>query len=97
MSIYHLSDKTIAYLHGTCAGAGIEIPAFASKIIVDESVNIFLPEIAMGLIPGAGGTVSIPRRIGRQRTAYLAVTGNSISSETAMKWGLVDEISGAEF
>jgi len=97
LSIYHLSDKTIAYLHGTCAGAGIEIPAFASKIVVDESVNIFLPEIAMGLIPGAGGTVSIPRRIGRQRTAYLAVTGNSISSETAMKWGLVDEISGAEF
>lgn len=97
MSVQRLSDKTIAYLHGTCAGAGIEIPSFASKVIVDESVNIFLPEIAMGLIPGAGGTVSIPNRIGRQRTAYLAVTGNSISSETALEWGLADEILGSEF
>ncbi len=97
MSFHHLSDKTIAYLHGTCAGAGIEIPAFASKIVVDESVNIFLPEIAMGLIPGAGGTVSLPRRIGRQRTAYLAVTGDSISSEAALQWGLVDEVLSTEF
>ena len=97
MSVQRLSDKTIAYLHGTCAGAGIEIPSFASKVIVDESVNIFLPEIAMGLIPGAGGTVSIPNRIGRQRTAYLAVTGNSISSETALEWGLADEILSSEF
>jgi len=56
-----------------------------------------LPEIAMGLIPGAGGTVSLPRRIGRQRTAFLAVTGDSISSETALKWGLVDEVSSTEF
>jgi len=96
MSVHHLSERIVAYLHGTCAGAGIEIPAFASKVVVDESANIFLPEIAMGLIPGAGGTVSIPRRIGRQRSAYLAVTGNPISVETALSWGLVDELLSAE-
>ena len=47
----------------------------------------------MGLIPGAGGTVSIPRRVGRQRTAWLALTGASLDTETAREWGLVDEIA----
>jgi enoyl-CoA hydratase/carnithine racemase len=46
----------------------------------------------MGLIPGAGGTVSIPRRIGRQRTAYLALSGVRLDAETARRWGLIDEV-----
>ena len=46
----------------------------------------------MGLIPGAGGTVSLPRRIGRQRTAWLALSGERIDVDTAMAWGLVDEV-----
>jgi enoyl-CoA hydratase/carnithine racemase len=53
---------------------------------------IGLPEVAMGLIPGAGGTVSLPRRIGRHRTAWLALTGRTIDAPTAREWGLVDEI-----
>ena len=50
----------------------------------------------MGLIPGAGGTVSIPRRIGRARTTYLAVAGRAIDAKIAQKWGLVDFIDMAE-
>ena len=46
----------------------------------------------LGLIPGAGGTVSLPRRIGRHRTAYLALSGATIDATTAMSWGLVDAI-----
>jgi enoyl-CoA hydratase len=49
-----------------------------------------LPEVAMGLIPGAGGCVSIPRRIGRQRMNWLALTGIRLSVEEALAWGLVD-------
>ena len=49
-----------------------------------------LPELGMGLVPGAGGTVSLPRRIGRQRTAWLALSGERIDAETALAWGLVD-------
>jgi enoyl-CoA hydratase/carnithine racemase len=49
-----------------------------------------LPEVAMGLIPGAGGTASIPRRIGRHRTCYLAISGVDIDLRTALAWGLVD-------
>ena len=44
----------------------------------------------MGLVPGAGGTVSIPGRIGRWRTAYLALSGRPIDVGTALAWGLVD-------
>jgi enoyl-CoA hydratase/carnithine racemase len=51
-----------------------------------------LPEIALGLIPGAGGTVSLTRQIGRQRTAAMALTGRQIDVTMALPWGLVDEI-----
>ena len=54
--------------------------------------EIALPEIALGLIPGAGGTVSLTRRIGRLRTAWLAFSGCAIDADTAQAWGLVDEI-----
>jgi enoyl-CoA hydratase/carnithine racemase len=46
----------------------------------------------MGLIPGAGGCVSIPQRIGRQRTNWLAITGIELNSETALAWGLIDAV-----
>jgi enoyl-CoA hydratase/carnithine racemase len=48
----------------------------------------------MGLIPGAGGTVSIPRRIGRWRALYLALSGVALDAVTAHAWRLVDSISG---
>jgi enoyl-CoA hydratase/carnithine racemase len=48
----------------------------------------------MGLMPGAGGTVSVPRRIGRQRTARMCLTGSTIDAATALGWGLVDAIVG---
>ena len=73
-------------------GAGIEMAAFAGRVVADEAAAISLPEIGIGLIPGAGGTVSLPRRIGRHRTALLALSGERISASTAVDWGLVDEI-----
>ena len=91
LSSHSIADKLEVYLHGVCAGAGIEIPAFASRVFGNESVEIFLPEISMGLIPGAGGTVSIPRRIGPQKTAYLAMSGKTLSLSDALAWGLIDE------
>jgi enoyl-CoA hydratase/carnithine racemase len=48
------------------------------------------PEVGLGLVPGAGGTVSLPRRIGRHRTALLALTGRTIDARTGLEWGLVD-------
>ncbi|MBT4616046.1 MAG: enoyl-CoA hydratase/isomerase family protein, partial [Gammaproteobacteria bacterium] len=80
-------------LHGACIGAGIELPAFSGHISASRDAFFRLPEVAMGLIPGAGGCVSIPRRIGRHRTNYLAVTGMELSAEKALSWGLIDELA----
>jgi hypothetical protein len=86
-------DRVRAELHGACVGAGIELPAFARRVVASEDAFFQLPEVAMGLVPGAGGTVSVTRRIGRQRTAYLALSGARIDARTALRWGLVDEIA----
>ena len=73
-------------------GGGIEVPAFARHVTAAPDTRIALPEVALGLVPGAGGTVSIPRRIGRHRTAALALSGAVIDAATALEWGLIDEI-----
>lgn len=80
------------HLHGACIGAGIEIPAFARRVTAARKTFFQLPEIRFGLIPGAGGCVSLPRRIGRQRTAWLALSARRISAATALEWGLVDAL-----
>ena len=64
-------------------------------MIARSDATFQLPELSMGLVPGAGGTVSIPRRIGRERFAQMALTGATIDATTALSWGLVDEIEGA--
>ena len=87
------ADRYTFHLHGACIGAGLEMPAFAGKIKASPDTFFHLPEIGMGLVPGAGGCVSIPRRIGRQRTNFLAITGMRLSAETALTWGLIDEIA----
>lgn len=91
-AIAAVADRVTAHLHGACVGSGIELPAFAGRVVAASGTRISLPELSMGLIPGAGGTVSLPRRIGRQRTARLAFGGETIDAETALSWGLVDEV-----
>jgi enoyl-CoA hydratase len=85
--------STHFHVHGACIGSGIELPAFAHRLSASPGSFFQLPEIRFGLIPGAGGCVSIPRRIGRQRTAYLALSARRINVATALEWGLVDEIT----
>lgn len=87
------AERVTAHVHGACIGAGVELPAFCGHVIAREAAFFQLPELAMGLVPGAGGTVSLPRRIGRQRTAWLALTGERLDVETALAWGLVDAIA----
>jgi enoyl-CoA hydratase/carnithine racemase len=76
-------------------GAGIELAAFGRVVVAEPDTMIALPELALGLVPGAGGTVSLPRRIGRHRTALLALTAQPIEATTALAWGLVDRIEPA--
>lgn len=87
---HDLAARLEVRLHGACIGAGIEIPSFAGRLLAAEDTVIALPELAMGLVPGAGGTVGIPRRIGRWRCAWMHLTGARIDVGTAIEWGLVD-------
>jgi hypothetical protein len=92
LAVHRLRDRVRPVLHGACIGAGIEVPAFADHVRARPDAFFCLPELALGMIPGAGGTVSVVRRIGRWRTAYLALTGRRIDAATALSWGLVDEL-----
>ena len=86
------ADRYRFKVHGACIGAGIELPAFAGHIAATSDARFRLPEIGMGLIPGAGGCVSIPRRIGRQQAARMAITGQEVSAARALALGLIDAI-----
>jgi hypothetical protein len=87
-----LAPRLRAELKGACIGAGVELPAWAGTVVAHENAFFELPELSMGLVPGAGGTVSLPRRIGRERTGWLALSGTRIDAGTAQRWGLVDQV-----
>lgn len=91
--IHSVRDKVSVHVHGACVGSGMEIPAFAARVVADSDAVFALPELSLGLVPGAGGTASLPSRIGRHRTAWLGLTRRSIDARTALGWGLVDELS----
>jgi enoyl-CoA hydratase/carnithine racemase len=92
-AIHAVADRVVAHLHGACVGSGIELPAFAGRLLATPDTTIALPEVGFGLVPGAGGTVSLPRRIGRHRTALLALARPAgVDAGTALEWGLVDEL-----
>ena len=91
-SIDAVGSRLVARVHGPCAGSGVELPAFASRVVARPDFTAALPEVGLGLIPGAGGTASITRRIGRHRLALLALSGARIDAKTALGWGLVDEV-----
>jgi enoyl-CoA hydratase/carnithine racemase len=88
-----IADRLSVNAHGACVGAGIELAAFAGRVHATPDAFFQLPEVSMGLIPGAGGTVSVTRRIGRQRTAWMALTGAHVDASTAHMWGLIDSVA----
>ncbi len=88
-----IAERTHVRMHGPCIGAGVEMAAFAHQISADPATTFLLPELHMGLLPGAGGCVSIPRRIGRWRTLWLVLSASILSAQDARKWGLIDDIA----
>lgn len=88
-----LGEACRAEVHGQVLGSGLEMAAFCGHVACRPGAVLGLPELALGLIPGAGGTVSVTRRIGRWRTAYLVLSGATIDPATALHWGLVDSLT----
>ncbi|WP_336968628.1 enoyl-CoA hydratase/isomerase family protein [Sphingobium aromaticiconvertens] len=91
-AIARCCDRLTAHVQGACVGSGLEMAAFAGRITASPSAWFHLPELAMGVMPGAGGCVSVSRRIGRQRAALMILSGKRISARTALGWGLIDAI-----
>lgn len=87
-----LGRRCRAEVHGQVLGSGLEMAAYCGWVRADPHAVLGLPELSIGLIPGAGGTVSVTRRIGRWRTAYLVLSGHTVDAPTALRWGLVDEV-----
>lgn len=87
------APQLTVHVHGAAIGAGAEMAAFAARVEASADAFFQLPELRYGLIPGCGGCVSIPRRIGRLRSAYLALSGHRLDASTACSWGLVDAVT----
>ena len=87
-----LGSRVTARVHGACVGAGIELAAFADTVLAAPGTRCQLPEVPLGLVPGSGGTVSITRRIGRHRAAWMGLTATTLDVDTAVAWGLVDAV-----
>lgn len=90
--IARCAERLDVHVQGGCVGAGLEMAAWANRFTAAPDAWFQLPELAMGVLPGAGGCVSLTRRIGRRRTALLILSGKRITARTALGWGLVDGI-----
>jgi 3-hydroxyacyl-CoA dehydrogenase len=89
------SDKpVIASLHGTALGGGLELALVASYRVSTSSLRTGLPEITLGLLPGAGGTQRLPRLVGADAALDMMLTGAPIGAEHALAIGLVDLVVG---
>lgn len=90
--LHRLGSRAATHLHGVCIGSGIEVPAAAARRTGAPDLIVQLPELRMGLIPGAGGTVSVARAIGRQRLLWLTLGAFRIGAGQALDWGLIHSI-----
>jgi enoyl-CoA hydratase/carnithine racemase len=91
-----LCSRLVVAIHGHCVGAGLELAAFARVVLAADDARLWLPEVSMGLIPGSGGTVSVPARIGRGPALELMVSGRALDAEEARRAGLVDRVLAPE-
>ena len=89
------SDKpVVAAIHGTALGGGCEVALGCHYRVAVPSAKLGLPEVKLGLIPGAAGTQRLPRIVGAQAALPMVAVGNSISASKAKSIGLIDEIVG---
>ncbi len=91
--IENASKPVVAALHGTALGGGFEVALTAHYRIAVPSAKCGLPEIKLGLIPGAGGTQRLPRLIGVEQALDVILSGTPFSAREAKDWGVVDELA----
>ncbi|MDM7916945.1 MAG: enoyl-CoA hydratase/isomerase family protein [Candidatus Eisenbacteria bacterium] len=89
----HTPKLVIAALNGHTVGGGLEIAMAADiRIAKKDAGKIGLPEVALGVLPGTGGTQRLTRIVGKTRAIDLMVSGRTFTFEEAMDWGLVNDV-----
>lgn len=91
-AIENCSKPIIAALHGAALGGGLELALGCDARLAAEGTRLGLPEVSLGMIPGAGGTQRLPRRTGLIRGLELICSGERISAQAALHLRLVDEV-----
>ncbi len=86
------SKAWIAALHGTVLGGGLELAMACHARVADSRTRLGLPEVNLGLIPGAGGTVRLPRLIDPTIALNIIASGKPISALNALEYGLIDQV-----
>lgn len=91
-----LDVPVIAAIHGTALGGGLEIALGCHYRIAVASARLGLPEVLLGIIPGAGGTQRLPRLVGAQKAIAMITTGKPVSAKQALADGLIDELADSD-
>jgi enoyl-CoA hydratase/carnithine racemase len=92
-AIAAMTKPTIAAIHGFCLGAGLEIALACDIRIASPDASFGLPEVNLGLIPGAGGTQRLSRLIGVGRALDLMLTGDRLDARHALAYGLISRLA----
>lgn len=87
-----IPQPTVAAITGYALGAGLELALSCDVRIAAEDATLGLPEILLGLIPGAGGTQRLPRLVGTSRAKEMIFSGRPVGAERALEIGLVDQV-----
>jgi enoyl-CoA hydratase/carnithine racemase len=90
--IENLGKPVVAAVNGYALGGGCELALASSIRVAAENARFGLPEVTLGLMPGAGGTQRLPRAIGKGRALQLILTGGMIDAQEAYRIGLVNEV-----
>lgn len=87
-----LSIPTVSAINGFALGGGLEIATACDIRIAAESAKLGLPEVCLGIMPGAGATARLPRLIGKGRALQMELTGDAINAQEAYRIGLVNMV-----
>lgn len=90
--LLHLPQPTIAAVHGYTAGGGLEMALLCDMCLAADDAVFFLPETGLGMIPGVGGTQTVPRAIGLGRALDMVLTGKRLDANHALQVGLVNRV-----
>jgi len=87
-----LRAATVAAVHGWTVGGGMEMAMLCDLVIAANDTRLALPETGLGMIPGVGGTQTLPRRAGMGRALELVLTGRTLGAREALAMGIVNAV-----